>query len=101
VNFREKEKQVLDQILGPGRYDARIRPSGANGTGEGTTYKHTRKHKHTLTESVQEEPLQTTVPRSVFRGQVQVYVLNAAAQFGVIYCFYTGRRKDPIVHIFI
>jgi len=34
VNFREKEKQVLDQILGPGRYDARIRPSGVNGTGE-------------------------------------------------------------------
>ncbi|KAL0270035.1 UNVERIFIED_CONTAM: hypothetical protein PYX00_007579 [Menopon gallinae] len=32
VNFREKEKQVLDQILGPGRYDARIRPSGINGT---------------------------------------------------------------------
>ncbi|KDR19247.1 hypothetical protein L798_06303, partial [Zootermopsis nevadensis] len=37
VNFREKEKQVLDQILGPGRYDARIRPSGINGTaGEAT-----------------------------------------------------------------
>ncbi|EFN64096.1 Glutamate-gated chloride channel [Camponotus floridanus] len=33
VNFREKEKQVLDNILGPGRYDARIRPSGENGTG--------------------------------------------------------------------
>ncbi|XP_049829941.1 glutamate-gated chloride channel isoform X5 [Schistocerca gregaria] len=32
MNFREKEKQVLDQILGPGRYDARIRPSGINGT---------------------------------------------------------------------
>ncbi|XP_046397665.1 glutamate-gated chloride channel isoform X2 [Ischnura elegans] len=31
-NYREKEKQVLDQILGPGRYDARIRPSGVNGT---------------------------------------------------------------------
>lgn len=34
VNYREKEKEVLDQILGPGRYDARIRPSGVNGTGE-------------------------------------------------------------------
>ncbi|XP_017781660.1 PREDICTED: glutamate-gated chloride channel isoform X2 [Nicrophorus vespilloides] len=32
INFREKEKEVLDQILGPGRYDARIRPSGLNGT---------------------------------------------------------------------
>ncbi|XP_076234618.1 glycine receptor alpha 1 isoform X11 [Calliopsis andreniformis] len=32
INFREKEKEVLDQILGPGRYDARIRPSGENGT---------------------------------------------------------------------
>ncbi|XP_026480032.1 uncharacterized protein LOC113386467 [Ctenocephalides felis] len=31
-NFRAKEKQVLDQILGPGHYDARIRPSGVNGT---------------------------------------------------------------------
>jgi len=44
VNFREKEKQVLDQILGPGRYDARIRPSGANGTGEGTPHTHTHTH---------------------------------------------------------
>uniref|UniRef100_A0A2H1WCG1 SFRICE_025555 n=1 Tax=Spodoptera frugiperda TaxID=7108 RepID=A0A2H1WCG1_SPOFR len=34
INFREKEKQILDQILGPGRYDARIRPSGINGTGK-------------------------------------------------------------------
>ena len=33
MNFREKEKQVLDHILGPGSYDARIRPSGENGTG--------------------------------------------------------------------
>ncbi|XP_025201732.1 glutamate-gated chloride channel isoform X3 [Melanaphis sacchari] len=32
VNFRHKEKEVLDQILGPGSYDARIRPSGVNGT---------------------------------------------------------------------
>lgn len=37
INFREKEKEVLDQILGnAGRYDARIRPSGMNGTGEET-----------------------------------------------------------------
>ncbi|XP_043068266.2 glutamate-gated chloride channel isoform X6 [Drosophila bipectinata] len=32
INFREKEKKVLDQILGAGKYDARIRPSGINGT---------------------------------------------------------------------
>nr|AGS43091.1 glutamate-gated chloride channel b2 [Anopheles gambiae] len=32
VNFREKEKKILDQILGAGKYDARIRPSGTNGT---------------------------------------------------------------------
>ncbi|KAJ6635008.1 Glutamate-gated chloride channel, partial [Pseudolycoriella hygida] len=32
INFREKEKKVLDQILGQGKYDARIRPSGINGT---------------------------------------------------------------------
>lgn len=35
VNYREKEKDVLDKILGQGSYDARIRPSGINGTGEG------------------------------------------------------------------
>lgn len=34
VNYRHKEKEVLDQILGPGSYDARIRPSGVNGTGK-------------------------------------------------------------------
>ena len=33
VNFREKEKQILDKILGPAHYDRRIRPSGINGTG--------------------------------------------------------------------
>ncbi|XP_045486991.1 glutamate-gated chloride channel isoform X4 [Pieris napi] len=40
INFREKEKQILDQILGPGRYDARIRPSGINGTGDAPTFVH-------------------------------------------------------------
>lgn len=48
VNFREKEKQVLDQILGPGRYDARIRPSGINGTGERQP-DHVCTHVHTHT----------------------------------------------------
>lgn len=32
INYRLKEKEVLDQILG--NYDARIRPSGVNGTGK-------------------------------------------------------------------
>ncbi|XP_043476831.1 glutamate-gated chloride channel isoform X3 [Leptopilina heterotoma] len=32
INFREVEKQILDSILGPKSYDARIRPSGINGT---------------------------------------------------------------------
>ncbi|KAF6199641.1 hypothetical protein GE061_005939 [Apolygus lucorum] len=36
INYREKEKQVLDQILGPSSYDARIRPSGINGTAGAT-----------------------------------------------------------------
>ncbi|KAF4517017.1 hypothetical protein B566_EDAN009691 [Ephemera danica] len=44
VNFREKEKQVLDQILGPGRYDARIRPSGVNGTGKSQTFSSLSRH---------------------------------------------------------
>ncbi|XP_043278652.1 glutamate-gated chloride channel isoform X2 [Venturia canescens] len=39
VNFREKEKKVLDEILGPQSYDARIRPSGENGT-DGPAYVH-------------------------------------------------------------
>jgi anionic glutamate receptor len=33
INFREKEKQILDRILGTQYYDRRIRPAGANGTG--------------------------------------------------------------------
>jgi len=32
VNYRQKEKAVLDEILGHG-YDKRIRPSGKNDTG--------------------------------------------------------------------
>ena len=31
-NLRQTEKKILDKILGVERYDARIRPSGANGT---------------------------------------------------------------------
>lgn len=38
INFREKEKKVLDQILGTNKYDARIRPSGVNGTGKVLAY---------------------------------------------------------------
>jgi len=34
VNFRQKEKQILDTILGQGKYDRRIRPSGVNDTGK-------------------------------------------------------------------
>ncbi|XP_008543836.1 glutamate-gated chloride channel isoform X6 [Microplitis demolitor] len=37
VNYREKEKEVLDDILGEKKYDARIRPSGENGT-DGPAY---------------------------------------------------------------
>ncbi|XP_050545426.1 glutamate-gated chloride channel isoform X7 [Daktulosphaira vitifoliae] len=37
INYRLKEKEVLDQILG--NYDARIRPSGVNGT-DGPTIVH-------------------------------------------------------------
>jgi hypothetical protein len=33
TNIREKEKQILDKLLG-NVYDRRIRPSGANGTGK-------------------------------------------------------------------
>ena len=37
INFREKEKRILDEILSQGSgnssgYDKRIRPSGVNGT---------------------------------------------------------------------
>ena len=28
INFREKEKEILDQIIGSDRYDSRIRPAG-------------------------------------------------------------------------
>ncbi|XP_044017384.1 glutamate-gated chloride channel isoform X3 [Aphidius gifuensis] len=39
VNYRAKEKEVLDDILGEKTYDARIRPSGENGT-DGPTNVH-------------------------------------------------------------
>ena len=34
INYREEEKKILDEILGKGVYDQRIRPSGSNGTGK-------------------------------------------------------------------
>ncbi len=33
VSFRMKEKEILDEVLGQGRYDKRIRPAGVNSTG--------------------------------------------------------------------
>lgn len=36
INYRQIEKQILDQILAGTAYDNKIRPSGANGTGEAT-----------------------------------------------------------------
>ena len=37
INYREEEKRILDEILGKGVYDNRIRPSGTNGTGKEET----------------------------------------------------------------
>lgn len=34
LNYREKEKAILDELFQQDRYDKRIRPSGVNGTGE-------------------------------------------------------------------
>ena len=31
--FREEEKKIIDTVMGPRVYDARIRPSGVNATG--------------------------------------------------------------------
>lgn len=42
INLREKEKQILDKILGPAHYDRRIRPSAVNGTGDVTPFFLTR-----------------------------------------------------------
>ena len=28
MNFRKKEKEILDEVLGSSRYDSRIRPAG-------------------------------------------------------------------------
>ncbi|XP_050704620.1 glutamate-gated chloride channel-like [Eriocheir sinensis] len=33
ANYRAREKQIIDEIIGPGNYDKRIRPAGANDTG--------------------------------------------------------------------
>ncbi|XP_042229949.1 glutamate-gated chloride channel-like isoform X1 [Homarus americanus] len=33
ANFRAREKQIIDEIIGPANYDKRIRPAGANDTG--------------------------------------------------------------------
>lgn len=30
ISYRNKEKKILDEILGPDRYDNRIRPTGSN-----------------------------------------------------------------------
>ena len=37
-NYRQIEKQILDDVLGPTVYDPRIRPAGQNTTGRGEVY---------------------------------------------------------------
>ena len=38
MNFRKKEKEILDEVLGSSRYDSRIRPAGHhNDTSESQT----------------------------------------------------------------
>ena len=39
VDFRLKEKQILDSVLGPRVYDRRIRPAGVNSSGIYSTYR--------------------------------------------------------------
>merc|ERR1719323_594365 len=36
VNYRKEEKKILDLVMGPSVYDARIRPSGMNNTDSAT-----------------------------------------------------------------
>lgn len=36
VNYRQEEKKILDRVMGPSVYDARIRPSGINKTDDPT-----------------------------------------------------------------
>jgi len=36
VNYRQVEKKILDEIMGPKVYDSRIRPAGINGSEEAT-----------------------------------------------------------------
>lgn len=36
MDFRTREKEILDGVLGVGIYDRRIRPGGSNSTGEDT-----------------------------------------------------------------
>ena len=37
-NYRQIEKQILDDVLGPKVYDPRIRPAGQNTTGRGHSF---------------------------------------------------------------
>ena len=35
---RQVETEIMDSVMGPAVYDSRIRPSGINGTGRGTSF---------------------------------------------------------------
>nr|CAD7424623.1 unnamed protein product [Timema monikensis] len=105
VNFREKEKQVLDQILGPGRYDARIRPSGVNGTDGPTIVRvnlfvrsiatiSDNKMEYSVQLTFREQWLDERLKFNDFGGKIKYLTLTDANRVWMPDLFFSNEKED-------
>ncbi|XP_012171846.1 glutamate-gated chloride channel isoform X3 [Bombus affinis] len=110
VNFREKEKEVLDDILGPGRYDARIRPSGENGTDGPTNVKVniflrsiSKIDDYNMEYSVQltfrEQWLDERLRFSDFKGRLKYLTLTDASRVWMPDLFFSNEKEGHFHNI--
>ncbi|XP_046452192.1 glutamate-gated chloride channel-like isoform X1 [Daphnia pulex] len=112
INFREKEKQILDRILGTQYYDRRIRPAGANGT-EGPAIVDVNlmfrsfptisdnKMEYSTTITFREEWLDERLKFDDFRGKLKYLTLTDPDKVWMPDLFFSNEREGHFHNIIV
>lgn len=112
INFREKEKQILDKILGTQYYDRRIRPAGANGT-EGPAVVDVNlmfrsfptisdnKMEYSTTITFREEWLDERLRFDDFRGKLKYLTLTDPDKVWMPDLFFSNEREGHFHNIIV
>ncbi|XP_026675695.1 glutamate-gated chloride channel isoform X4 [Diaphorina citri] len=109
INYREKEKEVLDQILGPSSYDARIRPSGENGT-DGPTIVHADllirnlhiandKMEYSVQLTFREQWLDERLKYNDYDGRIKYLTLTEASRVWMPDLFFSNEKEGHFHNI--